>query len=173
MKSKKIINIVEVVLLIVTFIIAHLSIFIFETGGRASLFGMLHGYVFELYPLYFYYIIIVVMCVLSFLSKEGHKDSVFQGLVPILLLFALNYALISHTSEGVTVKSLFPIAVMELFVVGVIVLGFVKRASVFTGTQTVKAEASDSEELLRYKELLDAGAITQEEFDKKKKEILK
>jgi uncharacterized membrane protein len=52
-------------------------------------------------------------------------------------------------------------------------LGFVKRASVFTGTQTVKAEASDSEELLRYKELLDAGAITQEEFDKKKKEILK
>ena len=30
----------------------------------------------------------------------------------------------------------------------------------------------DAEELRRYKELLDMGAITQEEFDAKKKELL-
>lgn len=173
MKSKKIINIAELVLLIITFVMANLPIFIHSEDWKESLFALLHNYVFELYPLYFYFIIIVIMCVLSFLAKEGHKDSVFQGLVPILLFFALNYALFAHSSDGVTVKSLFPIAVMELFTVGVIVLGFVKRASVFTGTQHVQTKASASEELMRYKELLDAGAITQEEFDKKKKEILK
>lgn len=41
-----------------------------------------------------------------------------------------------------------------------------------TKTATVKAPESSSDELKKYKELLDSGVITQEEFDAKKKQIL-
>lgn len=41
-----------------------------------------------------------------------------------------------------------------------------------TKTTTVKVQESGSEELKKYKELLDSGIITQEEFDAKKKQIL-
>ena len=37
---------------------------------------------------------------------------------------------------------------------------------------TRKEENKDISQLLKYKELLDAGIITQEEFDAKKKELL-
>lgn len=35
-----------------------------------------------------------------------------------------------------------------------------------------KSNVSEAEEIKRYKELLDSGAISQEEFDKKKKQLL-
>lgn len=41
-----------------------------------------------------------------------------------------------------------------------------------TKTATVKGPESGSDELKKYKELLDSGIITQEEFDAKKKQIL-
>lgn len=41
-----------------------------------------------------------------------------------------------------------------------------------TKTATVRVPESGSEELKKYKELLDSGIITQEEFDAKKKQIL-
>ena len=37
---------------------------------------------------------------------------------------------------------------------------------------TAPAQFSVADELLKFKQLLDMGAITQEEFDKKKKELL-
>lgn len=39
-------------------------------------------------------------------------------------------------------------------------------------TPVKKAEPSVADELLKYKNLLDAGAITQEEYEEKKKELL-
>ena len=41
-----------------------------------------------------------------------------------------------------------------------------------TKTETVRVPESDSDELKKYKELLDSGIITQEEFDAKKRQIL-
>ena len=37
---------------------------------------------------------------------------------------------------------------------------------------TVVAAASNADELKKYKDLLDSGVITQEEFDEKKKQLL-
>lgn len=38
--------------------------------------------------------------------------------------------------------------------------------------QPTSSEASSADEIMKFKELLDSGVITQEEFDAKKKEIL-
>lgn len=40
-------------------------------------------------------------------------------------------------------------------------------------SESAKNNPTTADELLKYKELLDAGVITQEEFDAKKKELLK
>ena len=42
----------------------------------------------------------------------------------------------------------------------------------FTTSSQIKSEMSTADALLKYKELLDKGVITQEEFDKKKAELL-
>ena len=41
-----------------------------------------------------------------------------------------------------------------------------------TQPSIVSAEVSAADELLKYKKLLDAGALTQEEYDAKKKQLL-
>lgn len=46
-----------------------------------------------------------------------------------------------------------------------------KKSKNVTTTQVIK-EASPADELIKYKQLLDMGALTEEEFDIKKKEIL-
>lgn len=50
----------------------------------------------------------------------------------------------------------------------------IERQNKSTVTTTIKQEApkSDADELKKYKELLDSGIITQEEFDAKKKQLL-
>ena len=42
----------------------------------------------------------------------------------------------------------------------------------YTPTPTAKAPTSSADELKKYKDLLDKGVITQEEFDAKKKQLL-
>ena len=45
-------------------------------------------------------------------------------------------------------------------------------APLFGSTNRTSKTIDSADEILKFKELLDAGAITQEEFDRKKKEIL-
>lgn len=47
-----------------------------------------------------------------------------------------------------------------------------KRQGTPSGTTVVKQDLSSADELKKYKELLDSGVITQEEFDAKKKQLL-
>ena len=47
-----------------------------------------------------------------------------------------------------------------------------KRQGTQSGITVVKQDVSSAEELKKFKELLDAGIITQEEFDAKKKQLL-
>lgn len=61
----------------------------------------------------------------------------------------------------------------------VIVVAFAKRSSFIAESkesqQTVVnniQETTNADELKKYKDLLDSGAITQEEFENKKKELL-
>ncbi len=48
----------------------------------------------------------------------------------------------------------------------------IKEAKQAPLLQVVESQTSDAEELLKFKQLLDAGVISQEEFDAKKKQIL-
>ena len=57
----------------------------------------------------------------------------------------------------------------------IIILGFVKRSKIIVGETTpttVNIASTNADELKKYKNLLDSGAITQEEYDIKKKELL-
>ena len=50
-----------------------------------------------------------------------------------------------------------------------------KRSTLITGLPKVKVvgnTTSNADELKKYKDLLDSGVITQEEFDEKKKQLL-
>lgn len=48
----------------------------------------------------------------------------------------------------------------------------IKEAKQAPSLQVVESQTSDADELLKFKQLLDAGVISQEEFDAKKKQIL-
>ena len=61
----------------------------------------------------------------------------------------------------------------------VIVVAFAKRSSLIAESKEAQQtvvnniqETTNADELKKYKDLLDSGAITQEEFDAKKKELL-
>lgn len=125
-------------------------------------------------------------------KKENQKYSVIErnkimellfGLVVIIfsfiaLLIGLMFALVGMLS---------PIWVPILIVLLVRRKKKKKAAESATTSETTESNATEStdasesaknnpttaDELLKYKELLDAGVITQEEFDAKKKELLK
>ena len=73
----------------------------------------------------------------------------------------------------------FPIALFSGLLFAVIVVAFAKRSSFIAEPKESKQtvvnniqETTNADELKKYKDLLDSGAITQEEFDAKKKELL-
>ena len=58
-------------------------------------------------------------------------------------------------------------------IIGIFILSFyIQEKEKTTQPEKVSASTSVADELKNYKELLDSGIITQEEFDKKKKELL-
>ncbi len=63
------------------------------------------------------------------------------------------------------------------FFLGLIGLVICTCMSPYNGSEIIHKTKEDSisvaDELLKYKQLLDTGAITQEEYDKKKQELLK
>lgn len=100
--------------------------------------------------------------------------------LPILavIFYALFTSLFIEVSGGTlfTVYSgtnpLLPVAAIMGIV---IILSFVKRSKSFNPENKVEVEISaisEAEELKKFKELLDTGVITQDEFDAKKKELL-
>ena len=88
---------------------------------------------------------------------------------------------VSEVSNYVYVRSAEPLFFIELFVLlAIIILSLVKRSSSVVPKEQEKPqqiinnikETSNADELKKYKELIDSGVITQEEFDAKKKELL-
>lgn len=72
-----------------------------------------------------------------------------------------------------------PIGAIVGFVIGFIITLFIRYLAELGINTKITAEAttnankvSEIDQIMMYKELLDSGAITQEEFDKKKKELL-
>lgn len=187
--KKKIANIIELAVLLATFVIlctstvvvysaqkSAVSIFDYESIGILTL--MSDGLL--IYPMYFFYVMIALMCIISIVTNNKHKDGKLHSFLPVLWFISVNVnlALVGghvttwrfHSFDG------FPIKLFEILAVGVMVIGFAKRSSIIAGVteeKAVNAELSKADELAKFKELLDKGVITQEEYNKKKKQILK
>ena len=100
-----------------------------------------------------------------------------RGILPVLWCLISHYNIISLGSQvgnWEIIGNNFPIAAFEVCALGVVILGFAKRSTLIAGLPkvVVKQESTKADELKKYKELLDSGAITQEEYDNKKKELL-
>lgn len=133
-------------------------------------------------------VISIVMCIISF-ARKNHKDNIMHALLSLLNFGYSCYILLggayraegSYTTLHFTDITIAPIAnvIIVLFFV-VAILGFVKRSKMIVPTEETQPqqiinniqETSNADELKKYKDLLDNGAITQEEFEAKKKQLL-
>ncbi len=131
-----------------------------------------------------YYLIMLalnaIMCLFSIILKTQKKDSLVHPLLSvIILLWAMpdyNNPWAEGPREAIALE---PCCTLSLILLAIIVvLSFLKRSNlVFPKSDAPvvvekKASASKADELKKYKELLDSGVITQEEFDAKKKQLL-
>ena len=180
--KKKIANAIEVVLLIVSFIILSSKNMTNITGSYpydVSAIDCMDNYALTFIPMCAFYLLCIVMCVISIVSKDKYKDGKAHSFMALILFISVNYNLISCTSGDEILSGNFPGAILELVLFLAVVIAFAKRspliADVPNETQTVInniQETSNADELKKYKDLLESGTITQEEFDAKKKQLL-
>ncbi len=184
--KKKITNAVQLVLLIVSFVILNLQTITKvpnSTWGEpytVSVLDCIENYTLQFIPMCVLYVLCAVMCIISIVSKNKYKDGKAHGAVAILLFISAVYNVISCTSNELIIDSGdFPGVLFIVLLFAVVVVAFAKRSSVIAESkesqQTVVnniQKATNADELKKYKDLLDSGAITQEEFDAKKKELL-
>ena len=127
-------------------------------------------------PMYVLFLLCAIMCIVSIISKKEYRDGRIHSILAIILFVYVNYCIIScGVGYGETVSTKFPTGIFEFCLFAVIVVSFVKRSTLITGLPKVKVvgnTTSNADELKKYKDLLDSGVITQEEFDEKKKQLL-
>ena len=124
----------------------------------------------------------IIISGFSIIRKSFHRDSKLHLVIPVLTFFsfsfltlfcdAINYSAPSYHVEKTGATPLLPVGVLLLIT---FVLALIKRSKSFNPDPVVKVEmlqTSSANEIKQYKELLDSGAITQEEYDVKKKELL-
>lgn len=123
----------------------------------------------------------ILMCLGSAFRKTETRDSALHAALPIVI-----FACVFHfTGMGpycvdgeITFASI--LYVINILMFASIILGFAKRSKAVAPAEAVTSvqgnngtpEISKASELRMYKELLDEGTITQEEFDEKKKQLL-
>lgn len=124
----------------------------------------------------------IIISGFSIIRKSFHRDSKLHLVIPVLTFFSfsfltlfcdvINYTAPSYHVEKTGATLLLPVSVLLLIT---FVLALIKRSKSFNPDPVVKVEmlqTSSANEIKQYKELLDSGAITQEEYDVKKKELL-
>ena len=188
--KKKIANIVELLFIIATFVMLQIPfITVAEQPDMispsiefdTSAWYMMSYYEITFAPMCVLFILCAVMCIISIFTKKEHRDSVIHCIVPIVLFVSVNWCMISSGNAGGLdiVKNKFPTGAFEVCLLAIIIIGFVKRSTLIAGhpnvnvvNQTPTPTQSQADELKKFKELLDSGIITQEEFDAKKKQLL-
>lgn len=135
----------------------------------------------------------IVICFVSAIRKSTERDGVIHSILPIFI-FLFNWIFVawlglynvdgvagSYVDSHYTQTTMMPIwNIIQIMLLVSIVLGFVKRSKAFAPRkETAPVQVTNStpeintaRELKMYKELLDEGTITQEEFDAKKKQLL-
>ena len=188
--KKKIANAVQLVLLIASFIILNLRNItvigdsVWSEPYETSAINLIGRFPIMLVPMYVLFLLSAVMCIISIVTKSTYKDGKTHGVVAILLFIDTVYNIIACTSGGIdgfTVISSekFPGTLLIGLLFAVVVVAFAKRASFIAESKETQQkvvnniqETTNADELKKYKDLLDSGAISQEEFDAKKKELL-
>ena len=186
--KKRIANAVELLLLITTYIILSVKTFGINTGAKVSAIECMQIFYIQFIPMCAIYITCAVMCIVSIISKNKYKDGKIHSILAVILFISVNWNFITipvPTGDRFTSNN-FPVAIFELILFLVVVVAFVKRSPliapiikdlpsnneeqpiIIKGIQ----ETSNADELKKYKDLLDSGIITQEEFDEKKKQLL-
>ena len=114
----------------------------------------------------------ILMCGYSAISKSKKVDSKLHCALPIIIFIFTNITFIGITD----INSIENLLVYEVLMFAVIVISFVKRASFIVGEDeknvNENVKKTDVDKIKEFKELLDSGVITQEEFDEKKKQLL-
>ena len=124
----------------------------------------------------------IIMCVISALRNDCRRDGFAHVLVPVISFVVVAsgiFLLIERVSSVVSLGVINGPAWKSIFIlIGLsFAVNLVKRSNLIVSTKPSKAVVeqkanSNADELKKYKELLDMGAITQEEFETKKKQLL-
>ena len=127
-----------------------------------------------------------IMCAYSVYRKSDTRDSGLHAALPIIifLLMFMFLAFAPQRAKGCYVDYKFTefqchsvvFVILSMMFINII-LGFLKRSELIvpkkeTVSEVITIEKSSADELKKFKELLDMGAITQEEYDEKKKQLL-
>ena len=136
------------------------------------------------FSLFIIFAITALLCIISIMVKPEHKDGKIHIIMSVVLLV---YGTLSGVAEGsavgtewMVVESNFPTYLYFGCLLGAVIVSMAKRSTIITGIPYKKEktvinnvqETTSADELKKYKDLLDNGAITQEEFDDKKKQLL-
>lgn len=137
------------------------------------------------YILFAIFAVTALMCIISIVTNPEHKDGKMHIIMPIILfLYAVSMINVDVGSavgtEWKIAESNFPVYLYLGCLFAAIVTSIVKRSSIITGLPSTKEKTvinniqktSNADELKKYKDLLENGTITQEEFDTKKKQLL-
>lgn len=181
--KKKIANAVELIFLIGSFIILNINTITYFPVGTGSAFGCMQSIPILFIPMCAFYLLCTIMCVVSIISKNNNKDGVIHGILAIILFISANWTLLLSTIGENMDSSGFPTGLFELFLFLTIVVAFAKRSPLIVNSQNNNQgttqpivnniqKSTSADELKKYKELLDSGVITQEEFEAKKKQLL-
>lgn len=196
--KKRIANGLELVLLLVTFILLWLptlEVHYVKVSSPLLVTTFALGLVRRgnVYTIIFLYAVTALMCIISIVSDPKHRDGKMHVVMPILLLLWVVPIKVSEGSivgEFEIVISSFPRLLFLCCFIGIFIISIAKRSTLIAGLPevvvnqesvaqdeqkkyvVVKQDSTKPDELKKYKELLDTGAITQEEYDVKKKELL-
>lgn len=179
--KKRIANAVELLLLVVSYIMLSIANIELVSGGAVSVLGASKKYVLQYYPMCALYLVCAIMCIVSIVSKKAYKDGKIHSILAVILFFLANWNMATCVPSDEIAVSNFPTLVFEIILFLAVVISFVKRSPLIAPTVSEQPqqeitsniqETSDADELMKFKTLLDQGAITQEEYDKKKSELL-
>ena len=189
--KKKIANAVELILLIISYIILNIGCMEISTTKVPSphIVSAIDCMKSDLtfIAVCVLYALCAIMCIISIFTKSKHKDGKAHSFVALFLFLITSWNLITSTTDTSSQQFIynnFPGVLFEIILLLVVIIAFAKRSTIIAGSpvaenadsktiiNNIQESSTNADELKKYKELFDMGAITQEEFDAKKKELL-